>query len=82
MGEGVCVARRAMCGRGHAWQGGMRGRGGHAWQRGHAWQGGQAWQRGVHGREACVSGETATAADGTQPTGMRSCFECDYSLSC
>ena len=27
----------------------------------------------VEGRGACVAGETATAADGTYPTGMHSC---------
>ena len=41
--------------------------------RGHAWQGasiagGHPWQ-GV-----CVAGEMATAAGGTHPTGMHSCF--------
>ena len=25
--------------------------------------------------EACMAGETATAANGTHPTGMHSCFE-------
>ena len=35
---------------------------------GHAWWGGHAWLGG-----ACVAGETATAADGTHPTGMHSC---------
>ena len=29
---------------------------------------------GVHGRGVCVAGETATAADGTHPTGMHSCY--------
>ena len=29
---------------------------------GHAWQG------------ACMAGEVATAADGTHPTGMHSCY--------
>ena len=39
------------------------------------WQGGVCGGGGVHGREgACVAGETATAADGTHPTGMHSCF--------
>ena len=28
----------------------------------------------VHGGGACVAGETATAADGTHPTGMHSCY--------
>ena len=51
-------------------RGGMRSRGGHAWQggmcgRGHAWWG--------NGRGACVAGETTTAADGMHPTGMHSC---------
>ena len=40
--------------------GGMHG-GGHAWQGGHV--------LGV-----CMAGETATAADGTHPTGMHFCF--------
>ena len=31
---------------------------------------------GVRGRGACVAGETATAADGTHPTGMHSCSLC------
>ena len=43
---------------------------------------GRAWQRGacmvketcVVGGGACMAGETATAADGTHPTGMHSCF--------
>ena len=35
---------------------------------GHAWQG------------VCVAGETTTAADGTHPTGMHSCFECALRL--
>ena len=34
-----------------------------------AWQVGCAWQA------VCVAGETATAVDGTHPTGMHSCFE-------
>ena len=68
---------------GHAWQrGGMHGKGGHAWQRGgmHGEGGacmagslhgrGHVWQGGVRGKGACVAGETATAADGTHPTGM------------
>ena len=36
-----------------------------------------AWQwGGMHGREACVAGETAIAVDGTHPTGMYSCQSC------
>ena len=33
---------------------------------------GHALQGGVHGRGACMAGDTATAADGTHPTGMHS----------
>ena len=42
--------------------------------------GGGVWQGGVHGRgggQGCAwqeAGETATAADGTHPTGMHSCL--------
>ena len=36
--------------------------------------------RGVCVVGACVAGETATAADGTHPTGMHSCFECALRL--
>ena len=64
---------------GCAWQGDMHGRG-------HVWQGGMhggrgaciAW--GMHGIGVCMTGgvcmarETATAADGTHPTGMHSCL--------
>ena len=46
----------------HAWQGGMHG--GEC-----VWQGGGTCMAG-----ACVAGETATAADGTHPTGMHSCL--------
>ena len=60
--------REGVHGRGHAWQGtcmaGVVGGGEGMHSRGHEWQGG-----------ACVAGETATAADGTHPTGMHSCFE-------
>ena len=38
--------------------------------------GGHAWQ----GEGACVSGETATAVDGTHPTGMHSCSWIIFSL--
>ena len=44
----------------------------------HVW--GCVWQGGVHGRvggQGCAwqeAGETATAADGTHPTGMHSCL--------
>ena len=43
---GVCIAG-CVCAGGHAWQGGMLGRGmhgrGHAWQRGYVWRG-HTWQ--------------------------------------
>ena len=50
--------------------GGIHGRG-HAWQGGHA---GDVRGRGRAWRGLCVTGETATAADGTHPTGMHSCL--------
>ena len=34
--------------------------------------GGMHGKGGVCGREACVAGETATAVDGTDPTGIHS----------
>ena len=57
---------------------------GHLWCEGCAWQGaygvgacvagaGHAWWGSMHGRGACVAGEMATAADGTDPTGMHYC---------
>ena len=48
--------------------GGMCGRG-CAWQGEHAWQWGTCMARGK-----CMAGEAATAADGTHPTRMHSCF--------
>ena len=42
--------------------------------------GGHAWQRGCVVEGGCMAGETATAADGTHPTGMLSCSLC--SLYC
>ena len=40
----------------------------------HVWQG-VCMAVGVCGGEgACVAGETATAVDGTHPTGMHSCY--------
>ena len=36
--------------------------------------GGHVSQGDMHGREACVAGKMATAADETHPTGMHSCF--------
>ena len=80
-----------MRGGGHAWQGGVHGKrwcvaggmhcGGHVWQEacmaeGACVTGGHVWQE-----EACVPGEMATAADGTHPTGMHSCFNTAYNSS-
>ena len=45
----------------HVWQGGM-----------HA--GGCLWQGVCVAGGACMAGETATAAGGTHPTGMHSCY--------
>ena len=57
---------------GHAWLGGMCGGGMHGG--GSMWMGGHVWQGVcVVGGGACVAGETATAEDGTHPTGMHSC---------
>ena len=80
--RGVCIAKGGMAGScmaggmhsgGHVWWGGMHGRGeacmaGGMHGREHVWQG--ACMAG-----ACVAGEMATAADGTHPTGMHSCYE-------
>ena len=75
MGGGMCGRWQGVHGKGgggHAWCGGSMCGGG-----GYAWQGGS-----VCGREACMAGgacmarETATAADGTHPTGMHSCQKC------
>ena len=57
----ACMAGACVVGR-HAWQG--------VWGRGACVAG------GMHGRGvSSVAEETATAADGTNPTGMRSCFK-------
>ena len=44
----TCMAGADVHGRGHAWWGGVLGRG-HASQGGHVWQGGHPWQGGMHG---------------------------------
>ena len=63
-GGGACMAW-GMCDKGCV-------AGGH-W--GHTWLGGDMHSRGWHvWQGACVVGETATAADGTHPTGMHSCW--------
>ena len=43
---------------GHAWQGGMHGRGhvGGMHGKGHAWWRGCAWQGSIHGRGVCMAG--------------------------
>ena len=67
------------------WGGGRAWQRGHAWQRGacmakgrHAWQGacmvGACIAGGMHGSEACVAGEMATAVDITHPIGMHSSY--------
>ena len=50
-------------------KGGVSGGGGHALRRGACMAGGGVCVEG------CVAGETATAANGTHPTGMHSCFK-------
>ena len=41
---------------------------------GHTWQRGACMAGGVYMVGECMAGETATAADGTHPTGMHSRF--------
>ena len=59
-------------------EGGMCGEGGHTWQKGVCVCGGgmcgrEACMAGGHvWQGACIAGETATAVDGTHPTGMYS----------
>ena len=66
-----------MRGKGHTWQGcvcsggGMCGRGACV-AGGHVWQG-ACVAGGLTCQGACEAGQTATAADGTHPTGMHSC---------
>ena len=63
-----------MCGRGHAWQGCVCGRG--VCMAGRACMAGgyASWGTCMAGG-ACVAGETATAVDSMHPTGMHSCFD-------
>ena len=42
--------------------------------RGACMVGGHAWQGACMAGEGCVAGDTATAADGTHPTGMHALF--------
>ena len=68
-GGGACMAK-----------GGVHGKEGCVWQGGHAWWGEACVAKGgMHCRGGgigglCVAGEMATAADGTHPTGMHSCW--------
>ena len=41
---------------------------------GRVWQGTYMTRRGIRGKGGCVAEKTATAADGTHPTRMHSCF--------
>ena len=61
----------------HVWQGPCMA-GGCAW-RGACMAGG-LWQRGHMWHGTCMTGEAATAADGTHPTGMHSC--CSVKFIC
>ena len=68
---GACMAggmhdKGSMHGGGAHVMGGMHGRG--VCGRGACMAG------GMHGGGACMAGDTATAVDGTHPTGMHSCF--------
>ena len=51
----------------------MRGKGRHARQ-GVVHGGGHVWWGGMRDKGSCMAGETATAAGGTHPSGMHSCF--------
>ena len=62
-----------MCPRGASVPGGMHGGGG--WGACVVGGGGVCGRGGMCGRGACMAGETATAADGTHPTGMHSCYQ-------
>ena len=39
------------------------------------------WWGCVCVRLGCMAGEMATAADGTHPTGMHSCYDCDLFIT-
>ena len=54
--------------------GGAKRGGGHVWQGEPYMEGGGMHGGGVCDMGACMAGKTATAADGTHPTGMHSCF--------
>ena len=64
MWQGACMAGSVCCR-------GVAGRLCMAGGLGCAWQG----AGGVRGRGACMAGEIATAAHGTHPIGMNSCYE-------
>ena len=68
-GRGAYVVKGGMCGE----EGGMYGKEGACMAKEDVHgEGGHAWQRGG----ACMAGDMATAADGTHPTGMHSCYRC------
>ena len=62
---GICACQGV---HGGGWVGSALVTGGHAWHAGMCGRGNMCGRVG-----ACVAGETATAADGTHPTGMHSC---------
>ena len=67
---GVCLSTGGgMHGRKGVWRGGAYVAWGAYVAGGHAWQGACVVAGGV-----CMAGETATAAGGTHPTGIHSCF--------
>ena len=76
----ACLAMAGICSQvGYLVQGvptpvGVCSQGGGAW-----WGAGGAWSRGGAWSGQTPPGETATAADGTHPTGMHSCFNCTAS---
>ena len=67
-GDGVCMTRGGMHGRGCALQGCLCGRVAYVAE-GCAWWGGGHVYQGV-----CMAGQTATAVDSTHPTGMHFCY--------
>ena len=69
-GRGHAWQRVCVCVAGCTWQG-VGGRGGGVGGRGHAWQGVNG-EGGVHGEEA------ATEAGDMHPSGMHSCYRCEY----
>ena len=84
MAKGACVVKGAHMVWEHVWWG-PAWQGVHVWRRGVCLEKGVCMAvgyecqgvcmaGGVCGRGRCMAGETTTAADGTHPTGMHSCF--------